>query len=75
MLPGFQVGTGLRPVPYSRGLRPVPYGTGLRRPFLSDFFIAVRLVRGRGMVAQRYPPAGGFFCDLSSRRAAEESVG
>jgi hypothetical protein len=24
------------------------------------------------MVAQRYPPAGGFLCDLSSRRAAEE---
>jgi hypothetical protein len=24
------------------------------------------------MVAQRCPPAGGFLCDLSSRRAAEE---
>ena len=35
-------------MPYSIAvskLRPVPYGTGLRRPFLSDFFIAVRLLK------------------------------
>jgi hypothetical protein len=37
-------------VPYSIAvskLRPVPSDTGLRRPFLSDFFIAVRVLRRR----------------------------
>jgi hypothetical protein len=38
-------------VPYSVAvskLRPVPSGTGLQRPFLSDFFMTVRLLRRRG---------------------------
>jgi hypothetical protein len=34
-------------------LRPVPSGTGLRRPFLSDFFIAVRLPRRREQFTEK----------------------